>query len=227
MKKILILLFGLYTLTSYSQEYDGIYWTLADYKDDIDTTEEITTYSTDNQYTDYSSRINRFYRLPFYVSYWSYYNPYWDSYYHYGHYSNRSFYWWLNRYWGFGWNYYDYAYWYSYQPTYHYAHHHHHYPHLRTSNPGGKVVVNTPRKVTHKNTTPKYERPKAVKYVHTETKIRKRPAKKFNFHPTVPNKTHPDRSKISSPSRVTGPPRKVKMHPSKIQHDKPKTNKSR
>jgi len=216
MRIILTILVIFFTITSYSQEYDDVYWTVYD----VDTIEEeSTTTIINNYYTDYTSRINRFHKRPYYASYWSYYNPYWDSYYHYGHYSNVSFYWWLNRYWGLGWNYYNYSYWNSYYPTYHYVNNHYH-PHLRTSNPNKKVVVSIPRKVT-KNNHQTYKRPKSVKYVHTEYKTRKRPAKKFNFYPTVPNKTHPDRPKISSPSRVTGPPRKVKMHPSKIQHVKP------
>jgi len=217
MKKILILLFGLYTLTSYSQENDDVYWTVYD----VDTVEEETTTTiTNNYYTNYTSRINRFHRRPYYASYWSYYNFY--------YYPIYNGYWWYNPYKHYSWHwspYYNYAYWYSYYPTYHYAHNHHH-PHLRTSNPNKKTVVNTPRKKIQKN-HPKYQKPKQVKYIHIQTNVSKRPKKTFNYHPTIPNKTHPDRPKISSPSRVTGPPRKVKLHPSKIQHVKPKTNKSR
>ena len=84
MKKLLFILFILTTLTTYSQEYyDDVYYTVDDYQE-IDTVIEKDVYITNNYYTDYTSRINRFHRRPYYTSYWSYYNPYW----YYGYYSN-------------------------------------------------------------------------------------------------------------------------------------------
>lgn len=227
------------SLLTFAQDNDDIYWTVYD----ADTVEEETnTYITNNYYTNYSSRISRFHRRPFYASYWSYHNPYWYSYY-YPFYT--GYYWgWYNPYRYYSWYhtpYYNYAYWYSYYPTYHYAHNHHHHPHWRTANSNKKPVVNAPRKVTPKTTVrskPKYERPKythyerpsSTKYIHIETNVSKkptkRPPKKFNFHPTVPNKTHPNRPKVSSPSRVTGPPQKVKMNPNRIQHIRPTRGKA-
>ena len=63
MKKILVILFTLFSLTSYSQkEYDDVYYTVYD----VDTIEEeTTTYDTD-----YTSRIHRFHKRSNYVSYW-------------------------------------------------------------------------------------------------------------------------------------------------------------
>jgi len=233
MRIILITLFALFTLSSFSQDNDDIYWTIYD----VDTVEEETnTYVTNNYYTDYTSRINRFHRHPYYTSYWSYHNPYWYSYY-YPFYT--SYYWW----WGYNsWSYYGwyspYRNWYSHynyshysRPTYYYAYNHHHHNSYKKSNTNKKQIVSKHKKINmpvyktyskpkYNVKTPIYTKPVSVKYVHVETNTSKRPTKKFNLHPTVPTKPNPDRHKISSPSRVTSPPRRVKIHPSKIQHIK-------
>ena len=131
-KKLLLILFSLITFTSYSQENDDVYWTMYD----ADTIEqEITTNITNNYYCDYTSRINRFYRRPFYASYWSYHNPYWYSY----HYPFYLGYYWYNpyRYYSWYWSpHYNYAYWYSYRPNYYFSHYYptYYHPHYRTAN---------------------------------------------------------------------------------------------
>jgi len=126
MKKLLGILFVCLTLTTYSQEYDDLYYTVYD-----DTTVESTdtlvdesnTYVTNNYYTDYpsyTSRIRRFHSNLFYFSYWSFNNIFWSSYY----YPHSDWYSW------YGYNPYSYYYGYygwNYNNWYSHHHHNHHW----------------------------------------------------------------------------------------------------
>ena len=126
MKKLLGILFACLTLTTYSQEYDDLYYTVYDDKTSASSDtllKETTTYVTNNYYTDYPSyttRMRRFYSDFWYVSYWSFNNIFWySSYYPYNWY-NYSWYNPYNSYYGYyGWNYNN---WYS-----HHHHNHHWY----------------------------------------------------------------------------------------------------
>lgn len=217
MKKLIALLFTLFTLTSYSQKEDNddVYWTVYD----TDTVEEETsTYVTNNYYTDYTSRIYRFHRSPYYTSYWSYYNPYWYSYY-YPFYT--SYYWWSYRpfwsYYGFNNHHHHYSHWYSYYPTHHYAYH-------KKSNIDKKKVVYKPKKIVKKlkdikrpvyqtYTKPKsivkehptYHKPKQVKYIHIEP---------VRIHKHTKTITTYNKQKSIQRQNI----RNVNVKPSKIQH---------
>ena len=146
MKLIYIILFSLITLSSYSQDNDDVYLTMYD----ADTIEqETTTNITNNYYYDYTSRINRFYRRPYYASYWSYHNPYWYSFHCYPFYV--GYYWGYNPYIYYGWHSpYYYSYWYSNRPTYYYAHYDHnvYYTNHRKANIKKKPISRTSYKPT-------------------------------------------------------------------------------
>ena len=220
-KKLLLILFSLITFTSYSQENDDVYWTMYD----ADTIEqETTTNITNNYYCDYTSRINRFYRRPFYASYWSYHNPYWYSY----HYPFYLGYYWYNpyRYYSWYWSpHYNYAYWYSYRPNYYFSHYYptYYHPHYRTANNAinKKQIKKSTHKPTKVNSTvykpkstvkqqpnySKYNRPKSVKY----NKPKQTQPRPISTSPSIPKYTRP---------RST-------QKPTKITPTKPKVNYSR
>ena len=195
MKKLLGILFALFTLTTYSQEYDDVYYTVYD---DTPTAsndtliEESDTYITNNYYTDYTSRINRFHRRPYYTSYWSYYNPYWYSYFYYGHYSSLSFYWWWNSPWGYGYySDYNYPYWYSHNHHNHHGYNNHYSAHNTYYGPHYK----------------KSNGDKKIKTVKTISKIKSKPVNnhivKTHNKPIKPHHTYTTRaSSYTSPNKV-------------------------
>ncbi len=214
MKKIIIVLFALFTLTSYSQDNDDIYWTVYD----VDTVEEETnTYVTNNYYTDYTSRINRFHRHPYYTSYWSYHNPYWYSYY-YPFYT--SYYWW----WGYNsWSYYGwyspYRNWYShynyshyYRPTYYYAHHSHNHNYYKKSNPNKKQVVHNPKYIK-----------KPVYKTHSKPKNINKPTYQTYSKPKPTIKKYPTYSKPVKYTHVKPQPTRPVNIIKKPQYIKPKS----
>ena len=215
-KKLLLILFSLITLSSYSQENDDVYWTMYD----ADTVEQETTTHITNNYYNYTSRINRFYRRPFYASYWSYHNPYWYSYHCYPFYV--GYYWGYNPYIYYGWHSpHNYSYWYSNRPTYYYAHYDQnvYYSNYRKANNEKKTVAKTsykpsktkPTAVRYKPSptlkhTPKhssYSRPKSVRY-NNPKQIQPRPK---STSPSTPKYTRP--KSIQRPTKVTSTQPKV------------------
>jgi len=221
MRTILIILIILFTVTTYSQENDDIYWTIYD----VDTVEEETnTYIPNNYYTDYTSRINRFHRRPYYTSYWSYHNPYWYSYY-YPFYT--SYYWWWYspyKYYSYhsfynSWHsLYNYSHWYTYRPTYHYSHRHkpHHYVHHKKSNSNKKQVVYKPVKTNKPRPYPAYQKPKVV---NTKSTIRTYPT---YVKPKQPIRTNEIKHVNNNVVRnVQKPKVNTNFSHKKIQHTRP------
>ena len=107
MRKLLGILCACLTLTTYSQEYDDLYYTVSDYnqleKSDTLTSTNDThiTYNYYGEYPSYRMRLKRFYSSFFYLSYWSFNNIWWSSYYYPYHYW-RGY--WQNSYGYQGWN---------------------------------------------------------------------------------------------------------------------------
>ena len=226
MRIILTILIILFTVTTYSQENDDIYWTIYD----VDTIEEeTTTYDTD-----YISRIRRFHSNLLYVSYWSYYNPYWYSYY-YPFYT--SYYWWwyspykyysCHSFYNGGYSSYNYSHWYTYRPTYHYSHHHktHHYAHHKKSNSNKKQVIYKPVKINKSNTHPAYQKPKII---NTKSTIRTYPnyekpkmIKHVSVKPKQPIRTNKIKHVNNKTIRnIQKPKANINSSHKKIQHTKP------
>ena len=107
MRKLLGILCACLTLTTYSQEYDDLYYTVTDYtqleeSDTISTTPTThNTYHYYSEYPSYRSRLKRFHSSFLYLSYWSFNNMWWSSYYYPYHYW-RGY--WHNPYGYYGWN---------------------------------------------------------------------------------------------------------------------------
>jgi len=192
MKKLLGILFACLTLTTYSQEYDDLYYTVYDDTTSVSSdtlVEENTTYVTYNYYTDYpsyTSRMKRFHSDFWYVSYWSFNNIFWYSFYYPYNWYNYSWYNPYNYYSGYyGGNYYS---WYPY---------HHHNNHWYNNHSYASNTYYGPhyRKATGN---------KNIKTVKTVSKIKPKPVIKREVRsvnkPTKTQTTYTSRSKSQNSS---------------------------